>query len=103
MAIGTAGTNATTSLTAYRWVGGYGSGLLAADYATLNADVLQDNTSGRAVSEGFAIDSAGWLTVPGRRHRLLIKPQDVILIDSTGWPMLLSANAAANGPWTLTV
>lgn len=44
----------------------------------------------------------GLLWVPNRGY-LVVLPGDFVGVDATtGWPILLSANAAANGPWTHT-
>ena len=42
----------------------------------------------------------GLLIIPNRGH-LQLKPGDFIAFDSTtGWPIVISGDAAANGPYT---
>lgn len=99
MATRTLGTNAATSLTAILYANG-GAGLLPADIATINANIKNDGINGLPlVPTGF--DTKGLLYIP-RRGILQILPGDFVAVDSQGWPVLLSANSAANGPWTHT-
>ena len=99
MATRTLGTNATTTLTAVLYANG-GAGLLAADIATINANIKNDLVNGLPlIPTGF--DVKGLLYIPNRGV-LQILPGDFVAVDSQGWPILLSKNSAANGPWTHT-
>ena len=100
MATKTLGTNATTSLTAVLYAPGYGSGLSAADIATIALGIKDDQNVTRPVVPGsFVID--GLLFVPNRGV-LKVFPGDFVGVDSRGWPILISKDTAANGPWTHT-
>jgi hypothetical protein len=112
MTIGTAGTNAATSLTALYVPGGYMqlSGVpvarteSAADIATINAAIMDDqNVNQPAPNYGptWGWSRAGQLYVPNRGW-LKTLPGDMICVDSTGWPILLSFTATSTGPWTHT-
>jgi hypothetical protein len=49
-----------------------------------------------------AYTQQGTLLIPGRGV-LVLRPGDFIGVDlNTGWPILLSADCAANGTWTHT-
>ena len=98
MALLTLGTNATTSLQAFNFSRNPAH---LADVATFNANVLGDLTTSPS-GKGSIWPGAfrnGVLQVPNRGW-LQILPGDFIAYDSTGWPILVSANAIANGPWT---
>lgn len=99
MATHTAGTNANNSLTAVTYIRGIG-GLLAADVATINNGIKDDKNPTHPLVPG-AFSSQGELWIP-RRGWLQIAADDVVCIDSRGWPILLSADTIANGPWTYT-
>ena len=96
MALRTLGSNATTSLQALLFARG---GMSVADTATFNANVKDDLTNGHPVVPGSF--RTGMLFIPNRGF-IQILPGDFIAYDSTGWPILLSANAIASGPWTHT-
>jgi len=99
MALKTLGTNANNSIqTAVMWLPGYNSGLSASDIASVANGILNDQVNSRPVVPG-AFDGNGLLFIPNRGV-LRILPGDYVGVDSTGWPILLSANAIANGPWT---
>ncbi len=99
MSIRTSGTNATTSLTnSVLWLPGYGSGLQTSDIATIANAIKNDQGNSGAIWPG-AFDGSGLLAIPNRGI-LKILPGDLVAVDSTGWPILVSANAIANGPWT---
>lgn len=73
------------------------------DVATFNANVKSDLTTGPS-GKGAIWPGAfrnGILQIPNRGW-LQILPGDAIAYDSTGWPILVSANAIANGPWTIS-
>jgi len=95
----TLGTNATTTLTAVSFSAAPAT-LSDADFATIRNAIKYDGVEGNAVYPG-AFSRAGLLYVP-RRGILKILPGDYIGIDSTGWPILVSANSIADGStsWT---
>jgi hypothetical protein len=104
MALKTAGTNATTSLSAFV-VGP--NDVIAADVATLNTQLRTDPVEWNGVNQGttqFTINQAyvrrGTLFIPNR-GKLLLKVGDYICWDTTtGWPIVISGYTAANGPYT---
>lgn len=102
MATGTAGTNATTSLTALRFLPGYNSGMAPADVATISEAILDDLSNGHPnIPASFSYN--GNLYIP-RRGVLKLHPGDVVAVDTTtGWPILISKLSALSGPWTTTV
>lgn len=100
MSTRTLGTNATTSLTALF----YNSSNLSADVATIANAILDDQVKKNAGVNRIwpgAFQRAGILYIPNRGF---LKPLvgDMVGVDSTGWPILLSAEAIAAGPWTHT-
>ena len=121
MATRTLGTNANNSLTAF--VVGFND-LITADVATLNLGILGDppgyNAWNNVASTGLIVNTAntantigsvrpkvnqayirnGILTIPNR-GQLVLKNGDFICFDvTTGWPIVISGDAAANGPYT---
>ncbi len=121
MALRTLGTNAATSLSAF--VVGFND-LITADVATLNIGILGDppgwgawtnvqntglvqqgassvNTIGSVrplVNQPYARN--GLIVIPNR-GMLQLKNGDVVAFDTTtGWPIVLSGDAFANGPYT---
>lgn len=99
MATKTLGTNATTSLNpAIKFLPGYNSGMSAADIASIANSILNDQINTNPIVPG-AFSSAGQLFIPNRGV-LTVLPGDWVGVDSTGWPILVSKNAIANGPWT---
>jgi hypothetical protein len=112
MTIGTAGTNATTSLTACFFPGSYigPSGTVQsftetdADMATINQAIKDDQNINLPAPGGgnWGWSRNGQLYVPNRGW-LKILPGDLVCVDATtGWPILVSARAVAAGPWTKT-
>lgn len=96
MATKTLGTTATTSLTAILYAAG-GAGLLAADMATIRANIKDDQTNTQPIWP-FGFDPSGLLYVPNRGV-LKVLPGDFIGVDTqTGWPILVSKLAAASNP-----
>jgi hypothetical protein len=96
MATKTAGTSATSSLTA---VAHAPANVLApADLATIAQTIKDDLNPAHPVLPG-AYAWTGQLFVP-RRGVLLVYPGDVVAVDSRGWPILLSADTVAHGPWS---
>lgn len=100
MATVTLGTNATTSLTALQFLPGLNSGMSAADIATINQLIKPANQI--AMPRGGRFDSSGILHLPGGEGYIQCKPGDYIAVDSRGWPIVVRADSAANGPWTHT-
>ena len=96
------GTNAATSLTkALKFLPGYGSGMSAADIATIALAIKNDQINGAPVFPQ-AFSANGLLYVPNRGV-LTILPGDYVAVDpTTGWPILVSKKAIASGPWTVT-
>lgn len=87
--------------------------LLPADLATIDNGIFNDPNVGNFQNSarsrfypasGFAYN--GILIVPNRGY-LQVLPGDVVAIDNNGgtnvgWPILVSADAIANGSWTFT-
>lgn len=98
MAVKTLGTTANNSIAkALKFLPGYGSGMSAADIATLNNAIKNDlNTAANVVGGSFS--AGGQLFVPNRGV-LTILPGDWVGVDTQGWPILVSANSIANGLW----
>jgi len=115
MALRTLGSNATTSLSAF--VVGFND-IIPADLATLITQLRGDPpgytapqgnvaTTGLITGQGTnrprinaAYIKQGLLTIPNR-GQLVCRPGDFVCWDTTtGWPILLSGDAAANGPYT---
>ena len=116
MALKTLGTNATTSLTAF----------LVGFNDTIAADLAGIMTSLKSDPPGYSplqkVTSAGLVTGAGthrqqlnqayvkqgvliipNRGRLQLVPGDFIAWDATtGWPIVISGDAAANGPYSHT-
>ncbi len=91
----TLGTNATTSLTAVDW----NASLAVADVAAVAVLIKDDLNPAHPVWPG-AFSKNGLLYVPNRGV-LRVLAGDYVGVDSTtGWPVLISANAIANGPYT---
>ncbi len=104
MATHTLGTNANNSLVAVTFSPAP-STLSDADLATIDSDILSDDAAAAVASlrglGGFV--RQGLLFLPNNRGVVKILPGDVIAVDTTsnvGWPILVSANAIANGAWT---
>jgi hypothetical protein len=98
MAIKTFGTNANNSLSALVFVPGYGSGLAPADVATVAGAIKNDQVNTNPMIP-FAFSSEGRILIPNR-GTLILYPGDYVVYDSTGWPLVFSKNAVANGPYT---
>jgi hypothetical protein len=100
MATNTIGTAATSTLTGLV----YSRALSDLDVATIAAGIKQDlPTGGPPSSTGAfipgAFNRAGLLWVPNRGF-LQVLPGDVVAFDATvGWPILVSAGAAASAAW----
>lgn len=94
MATSTFGSNANNSLTALLSSGA----MAAADVATIALLIKNDLVNGLPIyPEAFS--QKNLLYVPNRGI-LKVLPGDWVAVDSQGWPILVSANSIANGPWT---
>lgn len=72
--------------------------MTAIDVGALNNAILDDlNVAHPRIAASFSSD--GLLFVPNRGV-LRILPGDYVGVDSRGWPILLSADTIASGPWT---
>lgn len=119
MSLKTLGTNASTSLSGFI-VGA--NDVIPADVATLNTQLRYDppgwgtnypypavGTTGLITGQGSvrqrinqAYIQTGILVVPGR-GTLRLRSGDFVCWDTTtGWPIVVSGDAAANGPYTHT-
>lgn len=99
MATRTLGTNANNTLTAVLFAPGYASGLSAADQAAIANAIKDDVGNAHNILPGAF--QAGQLYIPNRGV-LQVLPGDFVGVDSQGWPILVSKNSIANGPWTHT-
>lgn len=119
MALRTLGTNASTSLSAF--VVGFNDTIIA-DIATMNDAIKQDPPVGSLytpiLSTGLINQSTstgtgttrqlmnqayiknGVLIIP-KRGQLVLRNGDFVCWDTTtGWPIVVSGDAAANGPYS---
>jgi hypothetical protein len=96
LATGTLGTNANNSLTSKLFAGA----MTVADIASIANAIKNDQINGRPIFPG-AWAQTGLLYVPNRGI-LTCLPGDYVAVDSQGWPILVSKNSIANGPWTHT-
>lgn len=96
MALLTGGTNASTSLSALKVNPGDPS---PADVGTFANLIKNDQNTNAPGPMPTAYSYNGMLFVPNRGV-LRCLPGDYVMVDTTtGWPILVSANAIANGPW----
>jgi hypothetical protein len=74
------------------------AGLLPADMATIQTLILDDSVpiATPSIFPGAFVPGQGQLFIPNRGV-LQVKAGDYIGVDATGWPILVSARAAANG------
>lgn len=99
MATITLGTTAQTSLNpALKFLRGYGSGMSAADIASIALAIKDDLGNAHAIIPS-AFSAEGMLFIPNRGV-LKIREGDYVGVDSQGWPILVSANSIANAAWT---
>ena len=91
MALRTLGTTAQTTLNALAW----NPQSAAADIAAIMTNIKQDNAVGKIIPGGF--DQGGQVFFPNRFGYLFLKPGDYVAYDPTGWPIIVSAYAIANG------
>ena len=94
MATKTLGSAATNTLVAVP----FGTNATQADIATIAAHILDDQNVKHPIWPD-AWSNTGLLYIPNRGF-LLAKPGDYVAYDpATGWPILLSARAAAGASW----
>jgi hypothetical protein len=95
MALGTGGTNATSSLSSI---------IFSRQMSTANIALIQNGIKGQNAVQTIkpgAFSQIGQLHLPGGRGIITCLPGDYIMLDATsGWPILVSDYAIANGPWT---
>ena len=114
MALRTLGSNANNSLSAF--VVGFND-TIAADLAAINVALRADppgyNAYQKVASTGLVTGAGtvrprvnqpyvkqGRLIIPNRGELQLIQGDFVCWDATTGWPIVLSGDAAANGPYT---
>lgn len=100
MATGTLGTNANNTLTSLKFLPGFNSGMAAADIATIAQSIKDDLGNLHPIAPG-AFTAEGQLFIPNRGW-LKMLPGDYVAVDATGWPILVSARAAAGASYTHT-
>jgi len=93
MATHTLGTETDSSLTAVTYSQSTVT-LLPADLATVAQAILDDQNVAHPIVSG-AFRYNGLLFIPNRGV-LKVFAGDVVAVDATGWPILLSANAIAS-------
>lgn len=96
MATATLGTAATSTLTAQAFAGN----LSTTDLATIANLILNDQINGNPTQPIWpgAWAQTGILYVPNRGI-LRALPGDYVGVDVTGWPILVSKQAAASASW----
>jgi hypothetical protein len=97
MATATLGTAANNTLTAIKFA--Y-AGLLPADMATIQTGIKDDSVpaANAPIFAGAFVPGQGQLFIPNRGV-LQVLAGDYIAFDVTGWPILISARAAASANW----
>lgn len=97
MATRTLGTTANNTLTALTFI----YGMNTTDLATMRAGIKNDQINGGPIFPG-SFTQEGLLLVPNRGVLRLV-PGDVVAFNpATGWPIMLSAAAAASANWVYT-
>lgn len=96
----TLGTTAQTTLTAIAF---QYAGVSQADQATIQTTILDDSVPAATprIMAGAFVPGQGQLLIPNRGI-LIVQAGDFIAVDVTGWPILLSARAAASANWVHT-
>ena len=95
----TLGTAAQTTLIAVQFQ--YG-GILPADLAAIQTHILDDQITPQRIFQGAFTPGSGQLFIPNRGF-LKMLPGDYVGYDAaTGWPILVSAKAAAAAGWVHT-
>ena len=92
MATFSGGTNANNSLTGVTFF----HAAADADIAAISAAITGTN---QQFFESACLSKSGKLIVPGRGF-LTVGEGNVVFVNSRGWPILLSKDTVANGPWT---
>ena len=96
MATRTLGTAANNTLTAL--VVGTND-VIPADVATFNAAIRDDQINGGPIFNGPAYYLGGNLFLPNRGIIRCLPGDYIAFNPATGWPILLSAQAAASANW----
>ncbi len=96
MALGTLGSNATTTLVS---INGWTPATANADITTMAINIKDDLNPRHPIWPG-AFQQSGLLFVPNRGVLKVLKG-DYIAYDGSGWPILVSANSIAHASsWT---
>lgn len=96
MALGTLGTNANNSLASFL-VGT--DDVTPAQIALLNLGILNDQINGRPkINQSYV--KKGLLFIPNRGLLRLLDGDYIAIDATTGWPIVVSADCAANGAYT---
>lgn len=95
MALGTAGTSATTSLTS---INGWTASTAPADVGGIAVLIKDDKNVAHPIWPG-AFAKNGLLYIPNRGV-LKVLPGDYVGVDANGWPVLISANSIAGSGWS---
>lgn len=96
MSLLTLGTKTTNSLGGFNW----SRNPTPANLALLMAAIKNDQINGNPIYPG-AVQTSGLIYIPNRGV-LQMLPGDFVGVDSTGWPILISANSITNAStsWT---
>lgn len=100
MATHTLGTTSDTALTAVTWLPGAGSGISAADMATIANGIWRQSAIGTSTPQIVpgAFAPNGLLFLPENRGVIQLHPGDVVGLDTTaGWPIVVSKYAIGIG------
>jgi hypothetical protein len=90
----TAGTAATTTLVGVQ----FQKSLSAADVASIANNILNPDINGSPIYPG-AFSLSGLLYIPNRGVLKVFRGDYVAYDPATGWPILLSSQAAAGASW----
>ena len=98
MALGTLGTDATTTLVS---INGWNPATAIADVAALAAAIKDQVNPAHQIWPG-AFSPSGQLYLPNGRGIITLQPGDYIGYDAFGWPIVVSAESIADGSssWT---
>lgn len=99
MALLTLGTTDQTSLTAIDWKLN-GASLSQDDIYTIAESILNDEAPGNPIFPG-AFGNNNLLFVPNRGVLKVLKG-DVVAVDSTGWPILVSKLGISGSSWAIS-
>jgi hypothetical protein len=69
--------------------------------ATMNNYIKSQLNVAHPQAGGAYFDSSGTLFLPDQQGMIKLNPGDYVGVDSaSGWPIVVSKNAIASGPWT---